>query len=79
MDTKIDSYEIIFKDDSNHIVYIGEKTIYVDPTNMKDSFIQEKQALLEIQICMNGGYKIKIVEKVLGTPNEYLVTSKTFR
>lgn len=79
MDTKNTYYEIFFKDDSNHIVYIWEKTIHVNPTNMNDSLIQEKQALLEIQICMNGGYKIKIVEKVLETPNEYLVTDKIFR
>lgn len=68
-----------FKDDNSHIVYVEEKTIHVNLRNLNDSLIQEKQALLEIQICMRDGYKTKIVEKVLGTANEYLVTGKIFR
>lgn len=79
MNTERTYYEIFLKDDSNHIVYVEEKTVYVTLSHLQESLIHEKQSLLEIQICMNGGYKIKIVEKVLGTPNEYLVTDKTFR
>lgn len=78
MDTEITYYEIFFTDDSKLIIYVEEKKSLVNFHNMRDYLIQKKQSLLEIKVFILQGYQVRVVEKILNTPNEYLVTNRTF-